>query len=133
MTEKINGEQAAQLYMQGKNIQLLNIADEWFDVNEGVKISYFRMRKDELVFREKPPFIIVNKVEVPAPVKEPVLGKVYFIINGSKQDGYERVIFGNDDFTFTLGCWEYESDILKVVAAFVKSFKQAMVEAQENE
>lgn len=124
MTEKINGEQAAQLYVQGKNIQLLNIVDDWVDADESVKISYFRMRKDEFVFREKPPFIIVNKVEVPAPVKEPISGKQYFTINGSKQDGYERVQYDNSNFIFTLGCWEFEKDILKVVAAFGKSLKE---------
>ena len=124
MTEKINGEQAAQLYLQGKNIQLLNIVDDWVDVDEDVKISYFRMRKDELVFREKPPFIIVNNVEVPAPVKEPIPGKEYFCIDGSKQGGYERVQYDNSNFVFTLGCWENEKDILKVVAAFGKSFKE---------
>ena len=124
MTEKINGEQAAQLYLQGKNIQLLNIVDDWVDVDEDVKISYFRMRKDELVFREKPPFIIVNKVEVPAPVKEPIPGKEYFVISGSRQGGYDRVQYNNSNFVFTLGCWQYEKDILKVVAAFGKSFKE---------
>lgn len=124
MTEKINGEQAAQLYIQGKNIQLLNIVDDWVDTDESVKISYFRMRKDEFVFREKPPFIIVNKVEVPAPVKAPIPGKQYFTINGSKQGGYERVQYDNSNFIFTLGCWEFEKDILKVVAAFGKSFKE---------
>lgn len=124
MTEKINGEQAAQLYLQGKNIQLLNIVDDWVDVDEDVKISYFRIRKDELVFREKPPFIIVNNVEVPAPVKEPIPGKEYFFIDGSKQDGYERVQYDNSNFIFTLGCWQNEKDILKVVAAFSRSFKE---------
>lgn len=124
MSSKINGEHASQLYMQGKNIQLLNITDDWVDVDNDVKISYFRMYKDELVFREKPPFIIVNKLEVPAPVKDPIPGKEYFTINGSKQDGYERVQYDNSNFIFTLGCWEYESDILKVVAAFGKSFKE---------
>jgi hypothetical protein len=69
MSKAINGEQAAELYIQGKFIQLLNIADDWVDVDENVKISYFRMRKDELVFREKPPFITVNGIEVPAPEK----------------------------------------------------------------
>lgn len=125
MSELINGEAAALLYMQGANIQLLNIVDEWIDVDENVKISYFRMRKDELVFRQKPPFILVNNIEVPAPVKAPVPGKEYFILNGSKQDGYERVQYSNSNFVFTLRCWEAEKDILKVVAALGESFKEA--------
>lgn len=124
MIEKINGEQASELYIKGKDIQLLNIADEWVDVDTDVRIGYFRMRKDELVFRVKPPFIIVNSVEVPAPIKEPILGKEYFVINGSKQDGYERVRYNNNTFIFTLGCWEFEKDILKVVTAFEKSLKE---------
>ena len=116
MSEKINGEQASELYIRGKNIQLLNIADDWVDVDADVRISYFRMRKDELVFRVKPPFIIVNNVEVPAPIKEPILGKEYFVIDGSKQDGYERVQYSNSTFIFTLGCWQFEKDILKEVS-----------------
>ena len=124
MSEKINGEQASELYIRGKNIQLLNIADDWVDVDADVRISYFRMRKDELVFRVKPPFIIVNNVEVPAPIKEPIPGKEYFVIDGSKQDGYERVQYSNSTFIFTLGCWQFEKDILKVVSAFGKSLKE---------
>ena len=124
MSEKINGEQASELYIRGKNIQLLNIADDWVDVDTDVRISYFRMRKDELVFRVKPPFIIVNNVEVPAPIKEPIPGKEYFVIDGSKQDGYERVQYSNSTFIFTLGCWQFEKDILKVVSAFGKSLKE---------
>lgn len=124
MSELINGETAALLYMQGASIQLLNIADEWTDVDENVKISYFRMRKDEIVFRQKPPFIVVNNIEVPAPVKSPIPGKAYFILNGSKQDGYERVQYSNSNFVFTLGCWEAEKDILKVVAALGESLKE---------
>ena len=124
MIEKINGEQASELYIRGKNIQLLNIADDWVDVDADVRISYFRMRKDEMVFRLKPPFIIVNNVEVPAPIKEPILGKEYFVIDGSKQDGYERVQYSNSTFIFTLGCWQFEKDILKVVSAFGKSLKE---------
>lgn len=126
MTEKINGEQAAQLYLQGKNIQFLNVADDWIDADESIQISFFRFYKDELIFREKPPVIIVNNVEVPAPVKEPILGKEYFCIDGSKQGGYERVQYDNSNFVFTLGCWENEKDILKVVAAFGKSFKEVL-------
>ena len=124
MSEKINGEQASELYIRGKNIQLLNIADDWVDVDADVRISYFRMRKDELVFRVKPPFITVNNAEVPAPVKEPIPGKEYFVIDGSKQDGYERVQYSNSTFIFTLGCWQFEKDILKVVSAFGKSLKE---------
>ena len=124
MSEKINGEQASELYIRGKNIQLLNIADDWVDVDADVRISYFRMRKDELVFRVKPPFITVNNAEDPAPVKEPIPGKEYFVIDGSKQDGYERVQYSNSTFIFTLGCWQYEKDILKVVSAFGKSLKE---------
>ena len=124
MSEKINGEQASELYIRGKNIQLLNIADDWVDVDADVRISYFRMRKDELVFRVKPPFIIVNNAEVSAPVKEPIPGKEYFVIDGSKQDGYERVQYSNSTFIFTLGCWQFEKDILKVVSAFGKSLKE---------
>ena len=124
MSEKINGEQASELYIRGKNIQLLNIADDWVDVDADVRISYFRMRKDELVFRVKPPFIIVNNVEVPAPIKEPIPGKEYFVIDGSKQDGYERVQYSNSTFIFTLGYWQFEKDILKVVSAFGKSLKE---------
>ena len=124
MSKAINGEQAAELYIQGKFIQLLNIADDWVDVDEDVKISYFRMRKDEFVFREKPPFITVNGIEVPAPEKNPTPGKYYFVINGSKQDGYERTLYDNSNFNFTVGCWGYERDILQVVAAFNKSFME---------
>jgi hypothetical protein len=124
MTEKINGEQAAQLYLQGKNIQFLNVADDWIDADESTQISFFRFYKDELIFREKPPVIVVNNVEVPAPVKEPIPGKEYFVISGSRQGGYDRVQYNNSNFVFTLGCWQYEKDILKVVAAFGKSFKE---------
>lgn len=123
MTKKINGEQAAELYIKGLNIQLLNIADEWVDVDEGVKISYFRMRKDELVFRVKPAFIAVNNKEVPAPIKDPIPGKKYFYIDGSKRSGYGSAYYINCEIFPTLGCWEYEKDIVKVVEAFNKSFK----------
>lgn len=126
MSEKINGELAAELYMKGKNIQLLNIDGDWIDLDTNVQISYLRMRKDQFVFRVKPPFIVVNGREVPAPVKDPIPGKEYFCINGSKQDGYERVQYDNSNFVFTLGCWEYEKDILKVVAAFNKSFEEVL-------
>lgn len=124
MSEKINGELAAELYMKGKNIQLLNVANDWIDADENIRISFFRLYKDDLIFRVKPSFIVVNGREVPAPVKDPIPGKEYFCINGSKQDGYERVQYDNSNFVFTLGCWEYEKDILKVVAAFNKSFEE---------
>lgn len=122
MTEKINGEQAAELYINGKEIQIKNIGNEWIDLNGEVQISYFRLYKDDFVFRVKPPFIVVNNKEVPAPVKDPIPGKEYFCINGAKQDGYERVQYNNSNFVFTLGCWEYEKEIIKVVAAFNQSF-----------
>ena len=124
MSEKINGEQASQLFIQGKAIQHQNLCDEWLDVGDDVKISYFRMRKDEMAFREKPPFIVINDVEVPAPILNLTTGRAYFILNGSKQGGYDRVLYENDKFIASMGCWESESDIIKVINAFAKSFKK---------
>ncbi len=120
MSKAINGEQAAELYIQGKFIQLLNIADDWVDVDENVKISYFRMRKDELVFREKPPFITVNGIEVPKS-SDTYSGGLIWILCGTDTREYTSLALDEND-ELPAYFWRTEDEIKQVVAALRQVF-----------
>ena len=120
MSKAINGEQAAQLYLEGKFIQLLNIADDWVDVDENVKISYFRMRKDELVFREKPPFITVNGIEVPKS-SDTYSGGLIWILCGTDTREYTSLALDEND-ELPAYFWRTEDEIKQVVAALRQVF-----------
>ena len=120
MSKAINGEQAAELYIQGKFIQLLNIADDWVDVDENVKISYFRMRKDELVFREKPPFITVNGIEVPKS-SDKYSGGLIWILCGTDTREYTSLALDEND-ELPAYFWRTEDEIKQVVAALRQVF-----------
>ena len=120
MSKAINGEQAAELYIQGKFIQLLNIADDWVDVDENVKISYFRMRKDELVFREKPPFITVNGIEVPKS-SDTYSGGLIGILCGTDTREYTSLALDEND-ELPAYFWRTEDEIKQVVAALRQVF-----------
>ena len=120
MSKAINGEQAAELYIQGKFIQLLNIADDWVDVDENVTISYFRMRKDELVFREKPPFITVNGIEVPKS-SDTYSGGLIWILCGTDTREYTSLALDEND-ELPAYFWRTEDEIKQVVAALRQVF-----------
>ena len=120
MSKAINGEQAAQLYLEGKFIQLLNIADDWVDVDENVTISYFRMRKDELVFREKPPFITVNGIEVPKS-SDTYSGGLIWILCGTDTREYTSLALDEND-ELPAYFWRTEDEIKQVVAALRQVF-----------
>lgn len=120
MSKAINGEQAAELYIQGKFIQLLNIADDWVDVDENVKISYFRMCKDELVFREKPPFITVNGIEVPKS-SDTYSGGLIWILCGTDTREYTSLALDEND-ELPAYFWRTEDEIKQVVAALRQVF-----------
>ena len=120
MSKAINGEQAAELYIQGKFIQLLNIADDWVDVDENVKISYFRMRKDELVFREKPPFITVNGIEVPKSSDTYSGGLIWILCGTDTREYTSPALDENDELPAYF--WRTEDEIKQVVAALRQVF-----------
>ena len=120
MSKAINGEQAAELYIQGKFIQLLNIADDWVDVDENVKISYFRMCKDELVFREKPPFITVNGIEVPKS-SDTYSGGLIWILCGTDTREYTSLALDEND-ELPAYFWRTEDEIKQVVSALRQVF-----------
>ena len=79
------------------------------------------MRKDELVFREKPPFITVNGIEVPKS-SDTYSGGLIWILCGTDTREYTSLALDEND-ELPAYFWRTEKEIKQVVSALRSVFK----------
>ena len=78
------------------------------------------MRKDELVFREKPPFITVNGIEVPKS-SDTYSGGLIWILCGTDTREYTSLALDEND-ELPAYFWRTEKEIKQVVSALRSVF-----------
>ena len=119
MSELISRNDAAQAFIDGKQVEFLDKTGQWRSMIDNTVLKVFLDHTD---FRPKPRTITINGIEVPAPF-EPKEGddcRCYYINTAVKHgfDWYHSAHHESDRIA-----WRTEEEIKQVVAALRSVFK----------
>ncbi len=124
MSELISGKEAKLAWANGKKLQIANtiVGEDFYDMDDSnTTLNIFDL--DFYQFRLKPPTILINDIEVPAPF-EPKCGDMVWCLSELTPSGYEaRTAYEPEDFFSNLGYWRTEEEIKQVVSALRSIFK----------
>ncbi len=124
MSKLISGWEAIKAVESGECVEYQKLSSKWYSLNdEPGKWVITDFTNGSYKFRLKPRTITINGIEVPAPVQNQELGKLYYTLVGNTQSGYEQSRWTNEDFTFPFGCWETLDEIQQVLEATQKAFE----------
>ena len=120
MSKLISGKEAAQAFIDGKQVEFLDKTGQWRSM---IDITILKVFLDHTDFRLKPRTITINGIEVPAPFNGELGHKQYaYVLNTASPDGYSHIKFYEGNAK-PLACWICEDEIKQVVSALRSVFK----------
>lgn len=123
MSELISRNDAAQAFIDGKQVEFLDKTGQWRSVIDNTVLKVFLDHTD---FRLKPHTITLNNIEIPAPF-EPKEGETYWCFSTQTVIGYGHNVYESEraDRRFiNMGAWRTEEEIKQVVSALRSIFKR---------
>ena len=116
----ISGKEALIALANGEEVEYEVVVDKVWKLISSMSVNL--ILNDNFRFRLKPHTILINGIEVPAPL-EPKSGDMVWCLNELSEKGYEaRTTYNSDDFTAHIAYWRTEEEIKQVVAALRQVF-----------
>ena len=116
----ISGKEALIALANGEEVEYEVVVDKVWKLIFSMPVNL--ILNDNFRFRLKPHTILINGIEVPAPL-EPKSGDMVWCLNELSEKGYEaRTTYNSDDFTAHIAYWRTEEEIKQVVATLRQVF-----------
>ena len=116
----ISGKDALIALANGEEVEYEVVVDKVWKLIFSMPVNL--ILNDNFRFRLKPHTILINGIEVPAPL-EPKSGDMVWCLNELSEKGYEaRTTYNSDDFTAHIAYWRTEEEIKQVVATLRQVF-----------
>ena len=116
----ISGKDALIALANGEEVEYEVVVDKVWKLISSMSVNL--ILNDNFRFRLKPHTILINGIEVPAPL-EPKSGDMVWCLNELSEKGYEaRTTYNSDDFTAHIAYWRTEEEIKQVVSALRQVF-----------